>query len=269
MKKILLPVLIALFASAQAYAADNGVIVTNGSGTTMHSKDVGSGVQQMYQGLGDGSGTAILANTPLTAATAKATDGWLPGCRYTSTVPAMTDTQQAAAQFDINCRLIVKTDTIQIPTANFTRPADTTAYAVGDMVANSTTAGSVVPMSFTVNTASGRAIYISRAVLKKSTTGVTAPNFRLHLYTASATIASGDNAAYSTTQSGHFCDIDINMPTTDLFSDANDGIGAPNVGTVCSIVPTAQIIYGLIEARGAYAPGNAEVFTVNLEVHEP
>jgi hypothetical protein len=31
-----------------------------------------------------------------------------------------------------------------LASASFTRPADTTAYASGDLVANSTTAGSVV-----------------------------------------------------------------------------------------------------------------------------
>lgn len=251
---------------APALAADNAIVATPGSGVTIRSKDIGGGVQQPQNGLGDLSGNSILANTPLTAATAKATDGWLPGCRYTSTVPALTDTQQAAAQFDANCRLLVKDDTIQTPSANFTRSANTTAYQIGQIVANS---GSAAPMSFTVNTASGRAVAIERAIIKKSTTGVTAPNFRLHLYTASPTIANNDNGTYSTTQSGHFCDIDVNMPTTVLFSDANDGIGAPNIGTRCSVVPTAQAIFGLIEARGAYAPGNAEVFTVTLESHEP
>lgn len=34
-------------------------------------------------------------------------------------------------------------------TANFSRPADNTAYAAGDIIANSTTAASVVPITFT------------------------------------------------------------------------------------------------------------------------
>ena len=33
---------------------------------------------------------------------------------------------------------------------SFTRPGDTTPYASGDLVANSTTAGSVVPLTFTI-----------------------------------------------------------------------------------------------------------------------
>lgn len=209
-------------------------------------------------------------NTPLTAAAAAATNGNLLGCRYTTTIPTLTDTQQAAAQFDVNCHQFVTTTNILLPTANFTRPADTTAYTAGDMVANSTTAGSVVPMSLTVNSVSGRKVYLRRVVLKKSTTGVTAPNFRVHFYTASPTIASGDNAAYSTTLSGHFCDMDVNMLTTDIFSDGNDGIGTPNNGAECAVAPTTTTVFALIEARGAYAPGNAEVFTITqLETYEP
>lgn len=224
----------------------------------------------------DGSGAQITAfgstapNTPLTAGAATATAGLLPGCRYTSTIPTLTDTQQAAAQFDVNCHLIVASTNIILPTANFTRPADTTAYASGDMVANSTTAGSVVPMSLTVNSVSGRKVYLRRVVLLKSTTGVTAPNFRIHFYTTSPTIASGDNAAYSTTQSGHFCDMDVNMYTTAIFSDGNDGIGTPNNGAECAVAPATTVVFALIEARGAYAPGNAEVFTIKqLETYEP
>ena len=36
------------------------------------------------------------------------------------------------------------------PSASFTRPADTTQYAVGDLVANNTTPGSVTPLSWTL-----------------------------------------------------------------------------------------------------------------------
>lgn len=43
-----------------------------------------------------------------------------------------------------------------MPIVSFTRPADTTAYASGDLVANSTTAGSVVaPVVRPVHSAGG------------------------------------------------------------------------------------------------------------------
>jgi hypothetical protein len=224
----------------------------------------------------DASGNQITSfgstapQTPLTGGAATATNGLLGGCRFTSSIPTLTDTQQAAAQFDVNCHQFVAATNMILPTANFTRPANTTAYVAGQLLGNSVTAGSVVPLSLTVNSVSGRKVYLRRVVLKKSTTGVTAPNFRLHFYTASPTIASGDGVAYSTTQSGHFCDMDVNMPTTTLFSDGNDGIGTPNNGAECAVAPTTTTVFVLIEARGAYAPGSAEVFTIaQLEVYEP
>jgi len=155
------------------------------------------------------------------------------------------------------------------PSANFTRPADTTAYAVGDLIANSTTAGSVTPLSWTVNDFSAEGVSIRRVRINKSTTGATAPNFRLHLYTTSPTVANGDNGAFSSTSVGYFCTMDVNMPTTDPFSDGGWGFGVPNNGVACDVVPAASTVYGLVEARGAYAPGNAEVFTVLLEVTKP
>jgi hypothetical protein len=43
------------------------------------------------------------------------------------------------------------------PSASFTRPNNTTAYASGQLVANSTTAGSVAPMAFVLGIPTGSA----------------------------------------------------------------------------------------------------------------
>ena len=158
---------------------------------------------------------------------------------------------------------------ISTPSATFTRPTDTNAYTIGDLVANNTSAASVTPLSWAIVALQRDGAYIRSVQLKKSTTGVTAPNFRLHLFTTSPTVTNGDNGAYASTSVGWFCDLDVNMYTTDPFSDGNAGIGVPNNGSECAVLPTVQTIYGLLEARGAYAPGNAEVFTAILEVYEP
>ena len=91
------------------------------------------------------------------------------------------------------------------PVASFTRPANTTQYTSGNLVANSATAASVVPMKFLVAVPTlcpGRLVYIRRARLQKSTTSATAATFRLHLYgtdpSASSGIANGDEGAWST-----------------------------------------------------------------------
>lgn len=149
------------------------------------------------------------------------------------------------------------------PSANFTRPADTTAYASGDLVANSTTAGSVVPLSWTVARSLGLGGMIRRARLRKSGTGTTNATFRLHLYSASPTAANGDNGSWSTDQAAAYVG-SMDVVVDKAFTDGAAGNGSPNVGGEINF--QHQTLYGLLEARGAYTPASAEVFTVDLEI---
>ncbi len=158
---------------------------------------------------------------------------------------------------------------IATPYAVFARPFDTTTYASGDLVANSAVAANVVPMQWNIVTAPNNGVFIRRANIRKVSTGVVLPNFRLHLFTVSPTSAVGDNGVYSSTSIGWFCDLDVNMYTTDPFSDGNAGIGVPNNGSECAVNPVASTIYGLLEARGAYVPASGELFTVGLEIYVP
>lgn len=147
--------------------------------------------------------------------------------------------------------------------ANFTRPADTTAYASGDLVANSVTAGSVVPMQFDISREAGKGGMIRRIDLRKSGAVVTSASFRLHLYALAPVPSNGDNAAWLTTKAANYVgwfDITIDK----AFSDGAAGFGVPGVGN--EIIFTADTYYGLLEARGAYTPASAEVFTVVLEL---
>lgn len=156
------------------------------------------------------------------------------------------------------------------PSANFTRPSDTTAYASGDLVANSTTAGSVAALSWTAARVSAGNYFARRCRLKKSTTSTTNASFRLHLYNtdpaASSGITNGDNGAWLTKIAGYLGHMDITIDKA--FSDAAAGQGVPAIGGEMSAVPAAQTLYGLLEARAAYTPGNAEVFTVELEIFQ-
>lgn len=148
---------------------------------------------------------------------------------------------------------------------SFTRPADTTAYASGDLVANSTTAGSVVPVPLVAARDNGASAMIRRVRLKKSGTSVTNASFRVHFYLSSPTPTNGDNGAWLTTESGYLgaCDVTIDK----AFSDAAEGIGVPNEGIEINFVPpTGKTIYALVESRAAYTPASAEVFTITAEV---
>ena len=82
------------------------------------------------------------------------------------------------------------------PFDSFTRPANTTQYADGDLVANSATAGSVTPLKFSMN-GLGRAGVIRRARISKTTNTATAATFLIHLFDAEPTVANGDNGAFS------------------------------------------------------------------------
>jgi hypothetical protein len=162
---------------------------------------------------------------------------------------------------------------IVTPTANFTRPSDTTQYASGDLVANNTTAGSVTPLSWATaaRTTAGSG-QVLRARLTKSTASATAATFRLHLYAASPTCTNGDNGVWLTTQSGYLGSFDLDASSTSgrTFSDpALEVIGVPTAGSQVNFVATATTIYGLVEARSTYTPASAEVFTVILEIANP
>lgn len=149
--------------------------------------------------------------------------------------------------------------------ANFTRPADVTAYASGDLVANNTVAGSVAPMSFALGRLPTKGGCIRRVILRKSGTGIANASFRVHFYSAAPTVTNGDNGAWISNQAaGYLGSIDVTVDKA--FSDGASGTGSPAAGS--EVVFSAQTVYALLEARGAYTPANAEVFTLTAEASQ-
>jgi hypothetical protein len=152
------------------------------------------------------------------------------------------------------------------PQASFTRPANTTAYASGQLVANSTTAGAVVPLAVSVggNSMPG-ATRITRVRLAKSGTVATNASFRVHLYGASPTPANGDGGAWSSNQAGSYLG-SIDVASMKPFTDGCCDVGAAAAGSEFLVrLPSGTTIYALIEARAAYTPVASEVFTLTLE----
>ncbi len=162
---------------------------------------------------------------------------------------------------------------ITSPSSSFTRPANVTAYAANNLIANSTTAGSVVPLSWSLgqNHIPGP-FTIKRATIQKTTTTITGFKFILNLYTASPTVANGDGGAYSSTLSANY----IGQITCDgsaapgaIFSDGAVAQGAAADGAELNCrLPSGTSIFGLLQATGAYTPGSAEVITVTLDLIE-
>ena len=156
--------------------------------------------------------------------------------------------------------------------ASFTRPANTTAYVAGYLVANSTTAGSVTPLSFAnaVRNA-GDCVRIERVRINKNGTSLTNASFRLHLFEASPTVTVGDGAAFNA--SGVLATNNVlnyagsfSSTLATSGSDGATGNAVPLVGSAITVSPTSgTTIYGLLEATAAYTPVSGEAFTVVLE----
>lgn len=155
------------------------------------------------------------------------------------------------------------------PSATFNRPANTTAYAVGALVANATS--SPTAMQFTVQRANGLSSAILRARLTKSGTSNTNAQFRLHLFTANPTVASGgDGTAWATALDGSATHIGyLDCVSMYQFADGCQGNGSPDSGqAILSALASGTVLYGYTEARGAYTPASGETFTWTLEVLE-
>jgi hypothetical protein len=154
--------------------------------------------------------------------------------------------------------------------ASFNRPADTVPYNQGDLVANSTTAGSVTPVALVLARVAAGGGVIRKLRLIKSTATLTNALFRVHLYNAAPTVSNGDNAAFAGPGALNYIDaFDVTMDQA--FTDGAVGFGFPRHGPDVSFkLASGQTVYALIEFRGAatYTPGSAETFTVVAETQQ-
>lgn len=161
-------------------------------------------------------------------------------------------------------------------TASLARPADTTAYAVGDLVANSLSAGLVVALELTGATrAAGEAVRIERVRLRKSAPGLTNAAFRVHLFRKPPSVSVGDNGVFNASGvlaladiEGHVGAVDVVMDTAAVIGAR--GVGLPSVGAGMTCESAGGTghetsLWALIEARGAYTPAAGETFHVTLE----
>ena len=151
--------------------------------------------------------------------------------------------------------------------AGFARPNNTTAYALGQLVANSVTAGSVVPMQIPLGNlaAVGHGITrITRARLFKSGTSPVNASFRIHLYQAAPTSANGDGGAWSTDNAANWLG-NIDVASMLAFTDGCMGTGSATAGSEMFLRLASGNVFALLEARAAYTPVANETFTLTVE----
>lgn len=171
---------------------------------------------------------------------------------------------------------------IRSATYEMTRPADTTAYATGDAMANSDTAASVVPMEFEVAKApsGGSGIIIGARLLTNSATAF--GSMRLHLFNRKPFADAGyqaDNSAlaltYAAFQTGEATPTnpkDNYIGSIDFTTFVAHTTSARSIGTCdqteleFKTKPGSCKIYGLLEAKAAITPASAQTFNVILSV---
>lgn len=258
-----------------ANAGTGNFTVAQATAANLNATVVGTGtfaVQAAQSGtwnVNNITGTVSLPTGAATETTLSGMSGKLPTTLGQKTMA--NSLAVAIASDQGNVPVISNNSEVRI-SANFTRPADTTAYAAGDLVANSTSSGSVVPLSFTNAVRSaGDCVRIERVRIEKSGTSLTNASFRLHLFEASPTPTVGDNGVFNNAgvlASNNVLNYVGAFPVTmtNSGSDGATGFGVPATGAGVTCSPTSgTTLYGFLEATAAYTPANAEVFYVVIE----
>ncbi|TYL80171.1 hypothetical protein [Bradyrhizobium cytisi] len=143
-----------------------------------------------------------------------------------------------------------------------TRQANTAAYALGQHIAAATPAA--IPCAVARKNA-GTGV-ITGVRLSKSSASLTNASFRVHLFKTAPATLPADAATFAAGVSGVAAValgyVDITMDQA--YSDGAKGFASINAKAF-DTAAGSQNIYALIEARAAYTPASAEVFTVALE----
>lgn len=162
------------------------------------------------------------------------------------------------------------TSPITVSTAGFTRPADTTTYAAGDVVCNSTSAPVVITFANAVrsNAAGG----VLNSVYMVDNANQTLPGvFELWLFHTTVT-ATNDNTAWNISDANMLNTIGV-VPLSASYA-GNTGAGtagnrvfmAPSLGIPFKAASGATSLYGVLIARNAYIPVDSENFFFQLGI---
>jgi hypothetical protein len=184
---------------------------------------------------------------------------------------ATTRGQRLGVTSNGEAKVLSSTTIVEATAAQMTRPGDTTTYGTADLAANSTTAGSVVALSFANATrVSAGAGQILGARIRKSTVTTANASFRLHLFKEAPTVSTtGDNGVFKdvvvNTNASWIGSVDVTIDQA--FTSGSHGAGLPTLGAGLPFkLASGSTVYGLLQTLAAYAPGNAETFDVSLVV---
>lgn len=155
--------------------------------------------------------------------------------------------------------------------AAVTRPANTTAYAIGDAVGPA--AGSAVFTFAGAAASAGGQGSVRGAIMTRNNTSLTNASFRMDLFQATPTGApANDNDAYAATYHSDRNNY-VGYITFDA-GRAGGGNGSVHEATLSrselffDITSTNVDLVGVLVAQAAYTPTSGEVFTITLDIEQ-
>lgn len=251
------------------------VTLLDSSGAT---PTIGGGVQYA-QGDTDASitGTAMLmegAGDTLLTVPGSTADGILVnlGANNDVTVAAIPALGQAAMASSLpvvmasNQTPVPTGSQIAAPTASFTRPSDTTAYTIGDVVCNSTSSPTILTFTGMARANGGSGVIVGASLVLGSNP-TTKPTYDLFLFDTSVTI-DNDNSAFTPTDAEMLkcvAVISLSVPTVGDASGTTTNcvyFAIPMASYVCDASATA--LYGVLVSRNAVTPTSADTYNLRL-----
>lgn len=244
----------------------DNVAITPGSGADIATDDV-SGVQfQKIKLYASTNGTEIPLSVAEDAAHATGDHGIAAMCvRKDEPVNLGSNDGDYEHLQVANGRLW--TSTLGFPksiSVDVTRPADTTAYAAGDAISNSTTAPTTGGFTLTgAARKSGGSGIITDVIVTSSNDPATRLSGEVFFFNQSVTNIN-DNSAFAVSDTEiKTC---VGVVPFSLFDAGNNGLAhltGLNILFTCS--GSADLRF-LLRARNAYTPANAEVLTVVVKI---
>ena len=155
--------------------------------------------------------------------------------------------------------------------AEFTRPANTTAYAAKDVISDSTTSPTYMTFSNVVRDKGASGYVVKARIMSDSTAPSTASAvFKLHLFHTAPT-AINDNDPYTML----YANRDKRIGVLTFPAAATEGTGSDSCharvsnDTIAFCVDDASnVLYGILETDTAFTPASGQKFYVELIIDQ-
>lgn len=157
----------------------------------------------------------------------------------------------------------------EVVSVTVTRPANTTAYAAGDVIDAATGAG--LTFANVVRVPADKGIIVG-TVIVDSANQATLPTLELWLFSAPLAAYDNDNIAFTPTDADLLNLVGVVALSNTFVGDATIGVGGNAVHTSGQIVlpfecaDASRDLIGVLVVRNAYTPISAEQFTVAISI---